>query len=196
MFRPPFSRLLSGAFPLAVLGVAQIARRPETGFSFVEEVLATVLLTLVISGGLILLAPDYTDRATRRVHDEPLDTLLYGVGIGLLSAIAIAVLLITVVGILLAIPMVLVILVFSEIGYLAVGRAFTDNWAGVLLGALGTAAVVAAVPILGGLIGLLVSSFGLGAAYLEARGDTRTESDRSGGSGTSDAALSEGPPPR
>jgi hypothetical protein len=179
MLRPPVGRRLAIAPPVAALVVAQsMPRRPEVAISAAEELAAAVLFTLVVGGGLILLAPDYTDRATRRVLDEPIEALLYGVGIGLVVAIATGVLLVTVVGVLLAAPMVLVVLVLSVVGYLAVGRAVTDNWAGVLLVGIGASAVVAAVPIVGGLLGLVVGSFGLGAAYLEARGDTRTRPDR------------------
>jgi len=177
---PPVRRPLASALPIAALGVAQIpTQRPAAGFSFVEEVLAAVLLTLVIGGGLILLAPDYTDRATLRVLEEPSDALLYGIGIGVVVAVTIAILLVTVVGVVLAVPLIVVVLVFSEIGYLAVGRALTDNWIGVLLGAMAASAVVVAIPILGALLGILLSSFGIGAAYLEARGDTRTRPGRS-----------------
>ena len=182
MFCPPVRRPLASALPVAALGVAQIsAQRPETGLSPVEESLAAVLLTLVIGGGLILIAPGYTDRATLRVLEEPADALLYGIGIGVVTAIVLAVLLITVVGIVLAVPLTVVVLVFGEIGYLAVGRALTDNWIGVLLVAMAASAVVVAVPVIGALLGILLSSFGIGAAYLEARSDTRTRPDRSEG---------------
>lgn len=177
MVCPPVRRPLASALPLAVLGVAQVpTQRPAVGLSPVEEALAAALLTLVIGGGLILLAPDYTDRATLRVFEEPADALLYGVGISVVMAIILAVLLITVVGVVLAVPLIVVILVFSTIGSLSVGRALTDNWIGVLLVAMGVSAVVV-VPVVGGLLGLLVGSFGIGAAYLEARGDTRTRPD-------------------
>lgn len=177
---PPVRRPLASALPIAALGVAQVpTQRPVAGFSFVEEILGAVLLTLVIGGGLILLKPGYTDRATLRVLEEPSDALLYGIGIGLVAAIVLAVLVVTVVGIVLAGPLAVVLFVFSEIGYLAVGRALTDNWIGVLLVAMAASAVVVAIPILGALLGILLSSFGIGAAYLEARGDTRTRPGRS-----------------
>ena len=184
MFCPPVRRPLASALPVAALGLAQIsAQRPEMEVSPVEGILAGVLLTLVIGGGLIVLAPDYTDRATLRILEEPLDALLYGIGIGILTTIMVAVLMITVVGIVLAVPLTIVVLVFSTIGYLAVGRALTDNWIGVLLVAMAASAVVVVVPVLGALLGILLSSFGIGAAYLEARGDTRTRPDRSEGDG-------------
>ena len=197
MFRPPGRRPLVSVLPLVILGVAQVTTpRPAVGLSPFEGILAAVLLTLVIGGGLILLAPDYTNRATLRVLEEPSDSLLYGIGIGVVTAIVLAVLMITVVGIVLAVPLTIVLLVFSTIGYLAVGRILTDNWIGVLLVAVGVSAIVVVlvtmapsagivVPVIGALFGVLLGSFGIGAAYLEARGDTRTRPDRSEGDGRS-----------
>lgn len=147
------------------------AQQPEIGVSPVTGVIGAMLVTLVIGGGLIAFAPEFTERTTRQVHEKPLETLLYGVGIGLAIAIALTVLVITLVGIIVAIPLGLLSLVLAELGYLAVGRAVTDNWGGVLLIAMGMSAVVVGVPILGGLLGIALSSFGLGTAFLYFRED-------------------------
>lgn len=118
-----------------------------------------------------MFAPEYTDRTTTRIHDDPVGTLLYGIGIGIVVAIVLVILILTVIGILLAIPLILVVLVLNELGYLAVGRALTDSWGIALLVAMGASAIVGLVPILGGLLGLVLGSFGLGAAYFDYRDD-------------------------
>ena len=183
MFRPPGRSTVSAAVATLVAATIFVApaaaQQPETGIAPVGEAVAAAFISLVVGGGLILLAPDYTDRTTQRILDEPGRTVLHGIGIGFLAMIALVVLILTVVGILLAIPLAIVLVVFGELGYLAVGRLFTDDWSVVLLVAVGTSAIVGGLPVLGALLGLVLSSLGLGAAYLEYADDGRSGTDRS-----------------
>ncbi len=167
---PPLRRLaaisVSVLLTTVLFAAPAAAQRPETGVSLAGEALGAVLITLVIGGGLIAFAPTFTDRTTRLVHEEPIGALLYGIGIGIALVIVLVVLIVTIAGILLAIPLALVALVFSEIGYLAVGRVVSDNWGVALLVAMGASAIVGGIPIVGALLGIVLSSLGLGAAYL------------------------------
>lgn len=126
---------------------------------------------MVVGGGLILCAPQYTERNNRLILEKLGQTLVCGIGLGLAVMVLMIVLVITVVGILLAIPLAIVVLVVSELRYLALGRLVTDNWEIVLLIAMGASAFVGGVPILGGLVELLLASLGIGAAYLDYRSD-------------------------
>jgi len=71
----------------------------------------------------------------------------------------------------------------SELGYLAAGRAVSDNWGVVLLVAIGASAVVVGLPVLGVVLAFVLSSMGLGTTYLYYREDDQSPSDRSGKDG-------------
>lgn len=152
--------------------------QPDTGLSPLGEAAAAMAVTLLVGGGLILFAPNYTDRTTKRIRDRPGETLLYGIGIGIVAVVILVILFVSVVGILAAIPPILVMLVAGELGYLAAGRAVTDSWGLAVLVAMGASAVVGAVPVLGTLLGFVLSTLGMGAAYLDYRNDGRS---RTGG---------------
>lgn len=171
MVRPPVgprtSSIVAALLALPVfVGPAAAARPPETGVSPAGEVLGAALITLVVGGGLLAFAPEYTERTTQRIHDLPGVTFIYGLGLVVLTIIVVALLAITVVGLLAVIPIIIGLIVVGELGYLAAGRAVTDNWGVALLVAMGCSVIVAGVPILGSLLGLILSSMGLGAAYL------------------------------
>lgn len=169
---------------LAVVAPAAAQTQPgvdsgaELAFSLVTNVVGALLGTLVIGGGLIALAPEYTERTTDRIESEPLETFLYGLGISIAAFIVMFLLAITIIGILAVIPMAIALAIVGQLGYLAVGRSVSDEWAVVLLIALVVAAIAGGVPILGGLLGFVLSSMGVGAAYFDYK------EDDSGGSST------------
>lgn len=175
-----------GALPGAVLGalllsVAPIAaQQPDTGtqFSPVLDALLGALGTLIIGGGFVAFAPAYTERTTDRILDEPGETFLYGVGIFVALIVVVFLLAITIVGIVLAIPLAIAAAVVAELGYLAAGRAVSDRWAVALLTAIAVGALTSGVPVLGGLVGFVLGSMGVGAWYLDYRDDgSRTGGD-------------------
>jgi hypothetical protein len=171
---------LAVAVPVAAQTQPGVDSGAELAFSFLTNVVGAVIGTLILGGGLILLAPEYTERTTDRIENEPLETFLYGLGISIAAVVVMFLLAITIIGILAVIPMAIALAIVGQLGYLAVGRSVSDEWAVVLLVALVVAAVAGGVPILGGLLGFVLSSMGVGAAYFDYKEDGGT-----GGSSTS-----------
>ena len=176
--RPRPSISVATLIAVALFSFPAAAQQPETGISPAAEAGLAALLTLVIGGGLIALAPGYTDRTTRRVLDEPGRTFIYGFLVSIGTVIAVVVLFIIVIGIPVAIILLVLVIVLAEIGYLATGRAVSESWGTALLIAIGVAAFVGGVPYLGGFVGLVVSSLGIGAAVIEYTDDGSPGSDR------------------
>lgn len=168
--------LLSSAGPAA----AQTSQQPELGVSLMAQAVAGGLMTLVIGGLLIVLAPEYTERTTGRIRETPVEAMLYGLGITILVVIVFVILILTVIGIIVVIPLAIALAVVAELGYLAAGRSVTDDWGPALLVAIGVAAIASGVPILGGLVALVLSSMGVGGAYLDYR---------DGGDGGADSSV-------
>lgn len=171
-----------GALLLLVLPVAAQQAptnpTPGTGLSLTAQAITSAVFTGVIGGLLVAVAPDYTERTTDRILQDPGGTFLYGLGIFVATIVVVFLLAITVIGLLLAIPIVIAMAVIGVLGYLAAGRVFFDDWAPALLVAAVTSAFTGGVPILGGLVGFLLGCVAFGAWYLEFRSD----GSRSGGS--------------
>lgn len=176
----------------AVLGVLAVStlpvaaqRPPEfyptTGFSMTVDAVLGGVLTLVIGGGLVVLAPEFTERTTDRVHEDPVETFLYGLGIFVATIVVVFLLVISIVGIVLIVPLVIALVVVGEIGYLAAGRAVVDDWGPALLVAIVLSAFASGVPWLGGLVGFVVACTGTGAWYLDYRDDGTSDVDDSRG---------------
>lgn len=176
--------LRSGAFAtvLALTGVPAVAlaqRAPngvETGTEtaaatpWYVQAIGAGLVTLVVGGLLMAVAPDSTRRQTDRALESPVETFVYGV-LALVVVIGAAFLLaITVIGIVLAIPLLfvfaIVALVAGEYGYLAVGRLVSDNRLLALGSAIVVSVAVGAVPVLGPVVGFVISSVGLGTVVM------------------------------
>lgn len=165
---------LFGVIALSPLPVA--AQRPPdfvptTGFSMTVDAVIGGIVTLLIGGGLIALAPEFTERSTDRVLEDPGETFLYGLGIFIAALVVVFLLAITIVGIVLVVPLVIALVVGGEIGYLAAGRAVVDDLGPALLVAIVLSAFASGVPWVGGLVGFVVASTGTGAWYLDYRDD-------------------------
>jgi hypothetical protein len=134
--------------------------------------------TLVIGGLLVAVVPDSTRRRTDFALDSPVLALVYGVG-SLVAVIGASVLLaITGIGLLLAVPMLLIFalvaLVASVYGYLAVGRLVSDGWPLALGSAIVVSIAVGAVPVLGSVVGFVISSIGLGTVVMTIQEDRKS----------------------
>ncbi|PSQ13934.1 hypothetical protein BRD02_10980 [Halobacteriales archaeon QS_8_69_73] len=80
--------------------------------------------------------------------------------------------------------MAIVLAIVGYLGFLAAGRAVSDRWAAALAVAVALAVFTGGVPVLGGLIGFVLSSMGIGAAYLDYRDDGQRRSRGGRRSGT------------
>lgn len=134
-----------------------------------------MLFTLVIGGGLVALAPEYTRRTTDYARSRPIAAFLYGLFVTALAFVGLVILFVTVIGIVLAIPIALAWIVVAELGFLAAGRAVTGDWGVALLVAVLLSAFAGGVPVLGTGVGFALGTVGLGAAFLEytAKDDSR-----------------------
>ena len=171
--------LLTGALFLAVASSTATAAQheqpdPVTVFTggLLEGIVAGVV-TLIIGGLLIGAAEETTDRVTDRALQETGISFLYGVGVLILAFVLVVMLVITVIGILLVIPLILLLIVLAEFGYLAIGRAFVPEWGTALMIAIVVSAFAGGVPVLGGIVGFVVGSIGIGAFVREYFGEDR-----------------------
>lgn len=136
---------------------------------------AGLLLNLVLGGALIAFASRYARERVDEVNRRPGATFVWGLAVGLGGAVLVVALAITVIGLLVAIPGAIGLVVVG-----LVGNAVTVVWLGDLVvrdeGDPGVAAVavgalllaaLGAVPVLGNPLTTLAGTFGLGAVGRE-----------------------------
>lgn len=130
------------------------------------QAVAGFVLTLVVGGLLVGLAPRYVDRVVEQVREEPGASFLWGVGLLALFVGVVFLLAITVVGIVLVVPLTVafVLLAFAgnALGYVAVFDGTADRPVALLFAAI-LAGIAAAVPVLGDFVGFVVTSLGIGS---------------------------------
>lgn len=150
----------------------------------------SVILTVIVAGLVLALGGDSTTKAVEWIKREPVECFVYGV-LATIAVIGAAVLLaITVVGLLIAIPGLIVFAFVSIAAYglavIALGTVLlstgVSDWRGILVAAL-VIGVVGLIPVIGGLFNFVLSSLGLGVMVRMYLDD---------GSGT-DNALGTGP---
>jgi len=176
--RVPAALLVSS---LAFAGVAAAQRGADVGANNPDPMTQAVggfLGTLVVGLLLVFAAPGYTDRVTGRARERPLASFGWGLGV-FVAFIGTAILLaITVVGVVLLIPLVLVFLVVAiagnALGYLALLETYPplgnlDSRAVPVVLAAVLAGVTSLVPVLGDVVGFVVGSVGIGAILLDWR---------------------------
>ncbi|GGM65402.1 putative membrane protein [Halarchaeum rubridurum] len=129
--------------------------------------------TLIVGALLLAFADDHVERLVDAVAEEPVPSFLWGVGTLVALVCVTFLLVLSIVGILVAVPLILVAAVVYYVGntltYVYVGgRAAaglgweTTRWGHLLVGAV-FAGAVAALPVVGGLVSFVVSSIGVGA---------------------------------
>ena len=144
--------------------------------SVLGSAVGAFLSTLLVGGILVALAESYTQRTMERVVDEPVGTFVYGLVSLVFLVLVTIVLVITVLGIFLAIPLLLLAYVVwavgSAVAFLAVGDRLVgheDGWARPLLVGAGINGLLTLTGI-GGLLSFCIGAAGFGAvlrAYLE-----------------------------
>lgn len=131
----------------------------------------SLVVYLVLGGALVALGPEYARSTVRELREDPGGAFGWGLVVGILGPIVLAVLAVTIIGLLVAIPGSVLLFVLG-----VVGNGVTVAWLGTVLAGDGSAvggravgvgalalAVVGAVPVLGDLLTSLAGLFGLGA---------------------------------
>lgn len=156
------------AVPPVVLQV-DVGVTVEPLLGLAGSAVSAFLTTLLVGAVLVAVAPAYTDDRMAAVLDDPVGTFVYGVAALLLLVLAAIVLVVTIVGILVAIPLLaagyVVWALGSAVAFLAIADRLVgreDGW----LPALLVAAVLDGGLVLtgvGGLVAFAVGAAGFGA---------------------------------
>jgi hypothetical protein len=160
--------------------VAQMAPVGEAGANplvqLVGSAVGAFLTTLVVGAILIAIVPAYTERMMSTVVDRPIGAFLYGLVCLIFLALVTFVLFITIIGIVVALPLLLlsylVWAVGASIAFLAIGDRLVghdDGWTKPLLVAAGINGALTLTGI-GGIVAFGVGAAGFGAVlrdYLE-----------------------------
>jgi len=129
--------------------------------------------TLVVGGLLLVFLEDAFERVVGVVETEPVSSFFWGLGFLIALVVVVVVLVVTIVGILIAVPLVIVALLVDFAGsaavYVSVGSRIAEaadwkasRWGHLLVGAV-VAGLVAALPVVGGLVSFVVGGIGVGA---------------------------------
>lgn len=136
----------------------------------------TFLTTLIVGGILVAVLPAYTERMMETVLEEPVDSFVYGVASLVFVALAVLVLVFTVVGVIVAIPLIvltyLVWAVGSAIAFLAIGDRLVDRGDGWLKPLVVAAAMNGGLALtgVGVLVAFVVGAVGFGAVLQDRYG--------------------------
>lgn len=127
--------------------------------------------TLIIGALILALAPEFVDRIVDRVHNETGMSFGWGVLVFIVFFVAIFLLIITIVGILVVIPLAIAFGILAAagnaLGYLSLFAPHIENrWAALVVGAA-ISGIAAIIPVVGGLLGFVVGSLGVGAIVRE-----------------------------
>jgi hypothetical protein len=156
--------------------------------SLVASFVGSLLGYLLVGGGLVVVGRRYGEATVAELRDDPAVALGWGLAAGVAAPIALAVLAVTIVGLVVAVPGFVVLLAVSVVGQgvtvLWVGSVLTGDrpdGRAALLGAT-VLAGVNAIPVVGGLVTTVAGLFGLGTVarrlYRSRRGGGRSSSRR------------------
>lgn len=156
--------------------VAQPSVEQVQSLSIMTRVISSAAITLVAGGAYLVFARDSAEATMRRARDEPLESFLWGLGIGIAVILVTVLLAITVIGLIVAIPLILVFAVVElaaqAIVFVLVFESLlgsTRSKGDALIGAAVMAGILSAIPVLGPLVSFIVGSVGVGALFLNVR---------------------------
>lgn len=170
-----------GALALAIAllpapAVAQPSVEQAQSLSVFTRVLSSAAITLVAGGAYFVFARDSAEATMRRARDDPLECFLWGLGIGIAVLIVTVLLAITVIGLIVAIPLIIVFAVVELAAQAVVFVLVFESLLGskpptgkALVGAAVLAGILSAIPLIGPLVSFIVGSVGVGALFLNTR---------------------------
>lgn len=189
---PSIRTLALGAGTLGLLGLQGLAaaQSPTAGLDIgfgaglVIQFLVSLVAYLLLGGALVAFGPRYADATVSDLRDDPGGAFGWGLVTGIVAPIVLVILALTIIGLVVAIPGFIILLVLS-----IVGNAVTVAWIGSTLADTGGAvdgyavgvgalalAIVGAIPLLGGFLTSLLGLFGLGVVCRNAYSSRRSGS--------------------
>lgn len=171
----PSTRYVLATFALLMMpGIASAQRGADMDIGTLSAFLdgpSSFIGTLVVGALILALAPEFVDRIVDRVHDETGMCFGWGVLVFIVFFVAIFLLIITIIGILVVIPLSIGFGILgaagNALGYLALFAPHIESrWAALVVGAA-ISGIAAIIPIVGGLLGFVVGSLGTGAIVRE-----------------------------
>ncbi|MFC7096141.1 hypothetical protein [Halobaculum marinum] len=170
------ARAVGACTALALVGVAAAQsgfEHPQTGLDFGASIAvnfaAGLVVNLLLGGVLVVANPGYAAEKLDEFRSDPGETVVWGLIVGIGVPIVLVVLAATLIGLIVAIPGMLVLagvgILGSAVVVVLVGSAITkDDRPGgtdVVLGAL-VLSLLTAIPLVGGLINWAVTLPGIG----------------------------------
>lgn len=133
--------------------------------------IVSAVFTVIVAGLLLQFAEDYTEQSTDRILEKGLWMFLYGLGLSFAVALVMGLFLVLVitawVGIAISFFSAILFLIWSQLGYLAVGKLVTDDHLKILAVATGLGFLTGAAPVAGIFIWFVLGNMGVGAGFLE-----------------------------
>jgi len=163
---------LVGVVPVAAVAV----QRPgETGLSTTGKAGLSAAIALLLGAAMVTFYRGGVESTTDWILERPGTAFTRGL-VGILVLIGVLVVLVfSRIGILLLVPLIPATIAFSMLGLLAGGRLIGQGWWSAVVVAAVLAVTAAVVPVLGGLVGFVVETLGIGGAYLQwSRGPVET----------------------
>lgn len=169
---------------VAVLGLllafapAAVAAQPSAAAQSPQlppavQALVGFVATLALGAMLLALAPGFVDRAVDRIHEETGPCFGWGVVMFVAFVSLSVTLAATLIGIVLVIPLafgfVAVAFLGNALGYLALFDGVLDSRKQALFAGAAVAGATNLIPVLGGLVGFVVGSLGVGAVVQDYR---------------------------
>lgn len=171
----PSIRYVLVAFALLVMpGITSAQSGPDVDVGTVSTVLdgpMSFVGTLVVGALILAAAPEFVDRIVDRVHNETGMCMGWGILMFIIAFGAIVLLFITIIGILVVIPLAIGFGILgaagNALGYLALFAPHIESrWAALVVGAA-ISGVAGIIPVVGGILGFIVGSLGVGAIVRE-----------------------------